>query len=130
MITRADVARILDVSTTTVRRMEGKALFPEVKRGVHWFDLNEVQDLKRKGKLPKEAAQSRWFRENRGATHRPHSARPMHPKPVPNPHANELEHSELRVAHDLLDAIARLPRRQLRAIQRSGLIDEVLERLE
>jgi hypothetical protein len=131
-ITRADVARILDVSTTTVRRLEGKVLFPEFKRNAYWFDLAEVQDLKRKG-WPKDAAQSRWFRENRGATHRPHSvqraavARPMHSRPIPNPRANEPERSELRAAFDeLLDVVARLPRRQLRALQRTGLIDNLL----
>jgi hypothetical protein len=132
-ITRADVARLLDVSTTTVRRLEGKVLFPEFKRGVYWFDLAEVEDLKRKG-WPKEAAQSRWFRENRGAIHRPHSvqraavARPMHSSPAPNPHASELDDSDLCVALDeLVDVIARLPRRQLRAHQRTGLIDDLLE---
>jgi hypothetical protein len=48
MLTRAGVARRLGKSIATVRRMEGVELHPEVDdRGVHWFDIREVDTLRR-----------------------------------------------------------------------------------
>ena len=42
-LTRAEVARRLGVSRTTLRRLEGKSLHPvEGPRGIHFFEAREV----------------------------------------------------------------------------------------
>ena len=46
MLTRSQVARFLNRSITTVRRMEGNELHPDVaQNGVHLFDEDEVEEL-------------------------------------------------------------------------------------
>lgn len=50
MLTRAGVGRRLGKSIATVRRMEGVELHPTVDgRGVHWFDLREVDAIAASG---------------------------------------------------------------------------------
>lgn len=44
-LTRSDVAKRLDVSLVTVRRMEGVQLHPKKIDGVHFFDPDEVEAL-------------------------------------------------------------------------------------
>jgi len=47
MLTRAGVAKKLGKSIATVRRMEGVELHPAVdERGVHWFDIREVEAIR------------------------------------------------------------------------------------
>ena len=44
MLTRAGAARVLGKTVSTVRRLEGEVLFPQVDaRGVHWFDPRRVE---------------------------------------------------------------------------------------
>ena len=47
MLTRASVAKRLGKSIATVRRMEGIELHPIVdERGIHWFEVCEVDALR------------------------------------------------------------------------------------
>jgi hypothetical protein len=46
-LTRANVAELLGVSTSTVRRLEGSTLHPVQSRsGVWWFDAEQVERLR------------------------------------------------------------------------------------
>jgi hypothetical protein len=63
MLTRSGVAQRLGRSLATVRRLEGMELFPSRDaQGVHWFDEDEVQDVKQqleRGAL--RAARGTWL---------------------------------------------------------------------
>jgi len=71
MLTRSAVAKKLGRSLATVRRLEGKELFPWCdNRGVHWFDEADVERVAARlarGAVP--AAQGAWLRKRRRHSH-------------------------------------------------------------
>ena len=68
MLTRSAVAKKLGRSLATVRRLEGKELFPRCdSRGVNWFDEADVERVAvrfARGDVP--SAQGPWLRKRRG----------------------------------------------------------------
>gem|GEM_PF-2501491 len=69
MLTRSRVARVLKRSIATVRRLEGKELFPwKDASGVHRFDAREVRKVARLLRTDYvSAAQSAWLAGGRRA---------------------------------------------------------------
>ncbi|HYQ00461.1 MAG TPA: hypothetical protein VER96_17410 [Polyangiaceae bacterium] len=69
MLSRSAVAKLLDCSIATVRRLEGHELFPRRDRsGVLRFDLDEVNAVARRlrtGRVP--AARGDWLSNRRHA---------------------------------------------------------------
>lgn len=64
-MTRGEVARLLNVSVASIRRLESKELFPKTdKRGVRRFDPSEVAEYARRRSI-KTSAES--MRANQGA---------------------------------------------------------------
>ena len=74
MLTRRGVAKRLNCSIATVRRLEGRELFPEKDaKGVHRFDLSQVNALRkrlRQGSVT--SARSSWLEHRRSSPVRPH----------------------------------------------------------
>ncbi len=65
-LTRTQVARRLGKSVATVRRLEGRVLFPRRDwRGIHRFDEWEVEGLQRNPERLKQHARSTWFQRER-----------------------------------------------------------------
>ena len=125
MLTRAGVAKYLGKSIATVRRLEGRDLFPRVdKRGVHRFyetEVSCVRDRLRAGILV-PAARGKWLR---GSSR---SKRRAPPEPTVNQQA--IESSPLDKVSDAKREVAgtvisMLSERELRRMN-----PEVLEYLE
>lgn len=58
--TRSELAKLLDVSISTIRRLENKELFPKTDSdGVHRFDYAEVAELARRRAVPTSAETTR-----------------------------------------------------------------------
>jgi DNA-binding XRE family transcriptional regulator len=58
--TRSELAKLLDVSISTIRRLENKELFPKKdSNGVHRFDYAEVAELARRRAVPMSAESAR-----------------------------------------------------------------------
>jgi hypothetical protein len=68
MLTRIQVARRLNRSLATVRRLQEARVLDSQRdrKGVHWFREDDVQVLQEDG-IPKWEAQSDWFRRYRPA---------------------------------------------------------------
>lgn len=58
--TRSELAKLFDVSLSTIRRLENKELFPKTDiDGVHRFDYAEVAELARRRAIPMSAESAR-----------------------------------------------------------------------
>jgi hypothetical protein len=131
-MTRGEVARRLGKSIATVRRLEGRVLFPTKRRnGRWWFDESEVEALRCDPDRFRANAPSTWLRvriqlaepsKGAGLT----SRRAALPVPVQRD-AAVVEGAELvmQLLSELLNAVAELPPRQL---VRAGIDEEFLDR--
>ena len=119
-LTRIQVARRLGKSIATVRRLEGRVLFPHRDwRGVHRFDEWEVERLQRNPDRLKQHARSRWFQralEGRRAR-RPAKKRASN---LPPPE----QQGALADALELL--LERFAEVDLRALIEAGVDDELI----
>lgn len=67
MLTRSAVAKRIQRSVATVRRLEGNELFPQLdERGVHRFEEAEVEEVRQQLQLGTvHAARGRWLNGSR-----------------------------------------------------------------
>lgn len=111
-MTRGEVARRLGKSIATVRRLEGRVLFPTKRRnGRWWFDPLEVDQLSRNPVRFQAIARSTWFtariqRLESSGLDRPWKCRA--PPDIPHEIDGRVENLTALLA-ELLNALADLP---------------------
>jgi hypothetical protein len=105
VLTRSGVAKRLNRSIATVRRLEGYELFPcRDSRGVHWFDeyeVTRVAQLLKTAALP--AAQSRWLARSRRSVRSAADPAPRLRSIVPVLRRLEMENAALRAQVEQLE---------------------------
>jgi hypothetical protein len=127
-LTRSQVARRLGKSIATVRRLEGRVLFPRFdSRGTHWFDEWEVERIRLNPEQISKHGRSKWFRTVSEQSRLRTRDEAWLTQPTVSPNAHALPRNRRASFADALEALlAQLLEVDTRRLVAAGLDEHVL----